>query len=457
MEIAWALPCHFADLPALSGNIASVTDSRSRTRPPSAPSRQWRRPVPEEHINQHPIPVAAGLAALAGAALSLVIVFLLIMGVWLFATHGNESTSQVMRAAAAAWLGTQLVPVTIGTTTIGLLPWGFLVIPTYVLSKCMHWALKSAQPTKPRAYWQTAFIFSGLYAVVCAAVSLLASTDTLSTRAVDAASHGLVIGLLVSIGSVISYAPSRTILWDRLSHSVVTGLRIGLCAFALLAFVSATLTTASTIIHWSEIKSVVNVMAPGSVDSFFLMLSTIGYLPTASMWSLSYLVGPGIHLGGKAVVSLTVSHPGALPAFPLFSLLPNSAPSWGHYLVILPAALGVFIYFALPTGHWQPEGDDARGYFSNIVRFAELKALAAAIGMLGATSWLFMTISSGALGAQLLKFVGPRALDVAFTLMETCGATALFLLFVPRIILTLVRMWTTRERHTVVTDESDEN
>jgi hypothetical protein len=238
---------------------------------------------------------------------------------------------------------------------------------------------------------------------------------------------------------------------------VVTGLRIGLCAFALLAFVSAMLTTASIIIHWSEIKSVVNVMAPGSVDSFFLMLSTIGYLPTASMWSLSYLVGPGIHLGGKAVVSLTVAHPGALPAFPLFSLLPSSAPSWGHLMVALPIALGVFIYFALPTGHWQPEGDDARGYFSNIVRFAELKALAAAIGMLGATSWLFMTISSGALGAQLLKFVGPRALDVAFTLMETCGATALFLLFVPRIILTLVRMWTTRERHTVVADESEEN
>jgi len=413
--------------------------------------------MPEEHINEHPIPVAAGLAALAGAALSFVIVFLLIMGVWLFAAHGSESTSQVMHAAAAAWLGTQLVPVTIGATTVGLLPWGFLVVPSYVLSKCMHWALKSAQPTKAREYWQTAFIFSGIYAVVCAVVSLVASTDTLSTSVIDAASHGLVIGLLVSIGSVISYAPSRTILWDRFSHSVVTGLRIGLCAFAVLAFVSAALTTASIIIHWSEIKSVVNVMAPGSFDSFFLMLATIGYLPTASMWSLSYLVGPGIHLGGKAVVSLTVAHPGALPAFPLFSLLPSSAPSWGHYLVVLPATLGVFIYFALPTGHWQPQGDDARGYFSNIVQLAELKALAAAIGMLGTASWLFMTISSGALGSQLLKFVGPRALDVAFTLMEICGETALFLLFIPRIILTLVHMWSMRERHTVVADESDEN
>ena len=434
-----------------------MTDSRSRTRPASGTTRQWRRPVPEEHINHHPIPVAAGLAAVAGAALSLVIVFLLILGVWLFAAHGSESTTQVMQAAAAAWLGTQLVPVTIGATTIGLLPWGFLVIPTYVLSKCMHWALKSAQPTKAREYWQTAFIFSGLYAVVCAVVSLLASTDTLSTRFIDAASHGLVLGLLVSIGSVISYAPSRTILWDRLSHSVVTGMRIGLCAFAGLAFVSAALTTASIVIHWSEIKSVVNVMAPGSVDALFLTIAAIGYLPTVSMWSLSYLVGPGIHLGGKSIVSLTVAHPGALPAFPLFSLLPNSAPSWGHYLIALPIALGVFIYFALPTGHWQPQGDDARGYFSNIVHVAELKALAAAIGMLGAVSWLFMTISSGALGSQLLKFVGPRALDVAVTLMEICGATALFLLFVPRIIMTLVRMWTTRERHTVVTDESEEN
>jgi len=156
-------------------------------------------------------------------------------------------------------------------------------------------------------------------------------------------------------------------------------------------------------------------------------------------------------------VSLTVAHPGALPAFPLFSLLPNSAPSWGQYLIALPIALGAFIYFALPTGHWQPQGEDARGYFSNIVRLVELKALAAAIGMLGAVTWLFMTISSGALGSQLLKFVGPRAPEVAVALMEVCGATALFLLFVPRILLTLVRMWTTRERHTVVADDSEEN
>ena len=436
-----------------------MTDSRSRPRSPSAsgPTRQWRRPIPEEHINEHPIPVAAGLAAVAGAALSLVLVFLLILGVWLFAAHGSESTSQVMRAAAAAWLGTQLVPVTIGATTIGLLPWGFLIIPSYVLGKCMHWALKSAQPTKAREYWQTALIFSGLYAAVCGAVSFFASTDTLSTSFIDAMTHGLVLGLIVSVVSVISYAPSRTILWDRLPHSVVTGMRVGLCAFAGLAFVSAALTTASIVIHWSEIKSVVNVMAPGSVDALFLTIATVGYLPTASMWSLSYLVGPGIHLGGKSIVSLTVAHPGALPAFPLFSLLPNSAPSWGQYLIALPIALGAFIYFALPTGHWQPQGEDARGYFSNIVRLVELKALAAAIGMLGAVTWLFMTISSGALGSQLLKFVGPRAPEVAVALMEVCGATALFLLFVPRILLTLVRMWTTRERHTVVADDSEEN
>ena len=198
-------------------------------------------------------------------------------------------------------------------------------------------------------------------------------------------------------------------------------------------------------------------MAPGSVDALFLTIAAIGYLPTVTMWSLAYLVGPGVHLGGTSIVSLTVAHPGALPAFPLFSILPSSAPSWGQYLVALPIALGVFIYFSLPTGHWQPAGDDARSYFSNLVRFAELKALVTALVALGGTSLLFMFISSGSLGSHLLKSVGPRPFEVAGQLIETCGTSALLLLIVPRIIMTLVRMWTTRERHTVVIEDANEN
>ena len=149
--------------------------SNAYTRPPSKPTRQWRRPVIEENIKPHPAPVAALLGAGAAIAFGLIATFVVVMAAWLIAAHGNESVNQVAAAGGIAWLGLQLVPITIGTQVIGLLPWGFIVLPIYLVWRSTEWALKSADPQTAKDYWSVAGILAGTYGLINALLSVLVS------------------------------------------------------------------------------------------------------------------------------------------------------------------------------------------------------------------------------------------------------------------------------------------
>jgi hypothetical protein len=192
-------------------------------------------------------------------------------------------------------------------------------------------------------------------------------------------------------------------------------------------------------------------MAPQAYDGFFLLLLGIGYLPTAAVWSMSYLIGPGVVVGGSGVVSMYHTNPGALPAFPLLSLLPSSAPAWTKFLIVLPVAAGVLLYLLLPRQQWQAEGQGAAGVLAQIIRPREFITLASALAVSASCTLLAAVAASGSLGTQLLKFVGPApfVLAVAFTLI--LGLTVCILLLVPRLLLALVFLW---QHRSAATDES---
>lgn len=392
--------------------------------------------------------MAALIAAGASVALGIATVFLIILGIWLFAAHGSETTTEVVKAACTAWLGIHLVPVTISNTTLSLLPWGFIVVPMFIVRRATHWAFKSAQPTQAREYLQVTVLFSVFYGVIASAVSYFSSGKSFSTNMLMALLHGGVIACLIAITSVLHYAPSRTVLFDSLPESVATGLRIGAGMFGLYLCLGAAINCVLLALHWSEIKSVLDLMTTGAVDGFFLILLALGYLPTASVWTMSYLLGVNIHLGGISAVSLTAANPGALPAFPLFSLLPSGVPSWGQYAIALPIVAGLVLYRSLPKSYWQPEGENAQDYFSQVVRRFELGALLWAVTTLGLLAAAFTYISSGALGNHLLKSIGPVPLDVTIAVTAVTGLTAFGLLVIPRVFIILLRLWSERKRDT---------
>lgn len=407
-------------------------------RPKSGPARQWRRPEPEEHITHHPAAVAGALAALSSIAIGFLFSFAIIFVVWLFAGHGNETTWQVVRASGIGWLGSQFIPIEIAGVPYGLMPWGFIVIPVVLVWKSMHWALKSAQPKTVRDYWYTALAFAGSYALIAMFVSMFTSTNDLKTNAFRALINTFVIAGLVATVSVLTYAPSKTLLIDPLPTMIIDGIRPGLLASGVLVFIGSLLSTASIFLHFKEIKSVSVLMAPGALDGFFMTLLGIAYLPTAVIWAMSYLIGPGISLGAAAAISPALTNPGRLPAFPILAALPSTEFAYADKLIYVLVAIGIGLFFVLPREHWRPESTEFGYGVTSAFRPRELVALAIAIGVLFFSLLILGIAAGGPLGLEQLSYVGPNPLLVAGRAAFVIGATAYAALLIPRLLVATV-------------------
>ncbi len=421
-----------------------MTNDLPRKRPVGAPQRQWRRPVPEDHINHYPPLIAGAIAAGVAVVIGYILTLGFIMAAWLFAAHGSESTLQVLRAAGIAWQVLHLVPIAIGTTTIGVLPWGFLVVPVLILWKATHWALKSSRPKTAIEFLRVAISITIVYSICSALVGLISSTSDLRTGIISSLFHSLLVAFAVTTVCIISYAPSRTILTDRLPKLVVDGIRPALIAFGLLFVAGSLLTSVSLILNWAQLRAVTTLMAPGFIDGFFMTLLGIGYLPTVNVWAMSYLLGPGIVLGGGVVTPENAS-PGALPAFPLLSILPSESAALATFLVLIPILIGVIIYFLLPRERWSAQGDSVATSLSFIVRWREVVTLLISIGLLSLFVWIAASISSGSLGSGYLKFIGPVPSQAAFAALSVCGISALLTLILPRMVMSLMHYWSNRE------------
>ena len=428
--------------------------NRKTDRPAGAPQRQWRRPVPREEVILRPPTISGLIAGFTAASLSALFALLAIFGAWLLAAHGQETMMQVVRAAGVAWLAAHVVPVTIGTTTLSVLPWGLLIIPSTLLWRSSHRALQSATLRAPRDYWLVAIAISLAYALVGILISLISSTNDLATSWWHAGVNLGVVALLISTACVITYAPSADVVWGRMPKPIVAGIKPALVASALLIVVGALAIIASLVMHFDEVRALTNVMAPSSLDAFFLTLLGIGYLPTAITWATVYLLGPGVHLGGTGMVSLQISEPGSLPAFPLLALLPSEAPSWARYLIAIPIAVGIALYFASPREHWRPKGRTFKAALAQLVRGAELVTLATAIALTAVFMWLISVISSGAIGVRLLDFIGPDPFSVFMATGFLLTIGSLGALVLPRLLITILYGWRLSRRPQITTTDS---
>jgi hypothetical protein len=421
-----------------------VTNDLPRKRPAGAPQRQWRRPVPEDHINNYPPLIAGAIAATIAVVIGYIFTLGFIMAAWLFAAHGSESTVQVLRAAGIAWQVLHLVPLVIGTTTIGVLPWGFLVVPILILWKATHWALKSSQPKTAVEFIRIAISISLIYSGLAGLIGLISSTNDLYTGITSSILHTLFVALAVTSVCIITYAPSRTILTDALPKILVDGIRPAVISFGLLFIAGSLLTSVSLILNWPQVQAVTTLMAPGFIDGFFMTLLGIGYLPTVNVWAMSYLLGPGIMLGGGVVTPENAS-PGALPAFPLLSILPSESAALAAFFVLVPILIGIAIYFLMPRERWVAQGDSIAIALSFVVRWREVVTLLVSVGLLSVFVWIAAAASSGSLGTGYLKFIGPVPADAAVAAIAVCGLSALFTLVIPRTVMSLLHCWFNRE------------
>jgi hypothetical protein len=215
-------------------------------------------------------------------------------------------------------------------------------------------------------------------------------------------------------------------------------------SFGLLFIAGSLLTSVALILNWAQVRAVTTLMAPGFIDGLFMTLLGIGYLPTVNVWAMSYLLGPGIMLGGGVVTPENAS-PGALPAFPLLSILPSESAALAAYFVLVPILIGIAIYFLIPRERWSAQGDSIAIALSFVVRWREVVTLLISVGLLSIFVWIAAAASSGSLGIGYLKFVGPVPTEVAAAAIAVCGLSALLTLVIPRTVMSLLHCWFNRE------------
>lgn len=337
-----------------------------------------------------------------------------------------------------AWLTIHAVPLTLGQTTISLLPWGFVIIPMAIFWRGVHWALKSARPQTGREYWTVALWATVFYELFMIVISLAAQMPGVTNSAFRAGLTGALLALSVSSAVVLTYAPRIDLVASRIPIAIRNSFRPVAVTFALLIALSSFFVTGALILHAKEFAALTGLMAPAGFDGLFMTILAVGYLPTMVMWSLAYLTGPGITLGAAGSITLFSAAPGPLPAFPLLALLPTSAPSWAKYLIVIPVLLGMVMFFLTHRPHWRPQGEGLVHSLSYILRGAELITFATSSLLLGVLVWLMMLMSAGSLGDELLAQVGPDAGRVAIWATGLSSLGTLIVLIVPRLVLTLI-------------------
>ncbi|WP_324188217.1 DUF6350 family protein [Nocardia higoensis] len=280
------------------------------------------------------------LVAVRPAAQAMLVVAVLVLLTLLTSGDGMAGTSA---AIAGSWLAIHQVPLTIGQTTLGLLP----LLPTAVLL----WAAarecaRAMVPGGSRADlgWLLGAALGGplLVTAVCLAVVEDASAilPVRSPNALGAFGLVLALHLIAAVAGMVSREIPHVVDLLRLPDRVEAGLRCsGRAALRLLAC-AAVVTVVSLLAHWSAMGE--GYASAGNVWGVFgLTALSLVYFPNVVVGALGMLMGAPVQFGA-ASISLFEVVGGPVPVVPVLAALPvGPAAGWWPLLMALPAVAGV--------------------------------------------------------------------------------------------------------------------
>ena len=251
---------------------------------------------------------------------------------------------------------------------------------------------------------------AGYVAVTVVTASLAATPETApsTSRAI-----GWSLMIAVAVGApAIAVGSGRAAIWAAMLPGNVRATAASCRAVlrsvlvvsfvALLAAFAVDLATAANVL--SELR-----LSTGELVVFVVISLLV--LPNATLFSASYLLGPGFMVGAETLVSPTLVVTGPLPAFPLLAALPDSGPvpGWTVWLIAVPplaAAVGAALaQRRRPTVRWE-EGA-LRGCAGGVVA-----------GLL--LGWLTM-LAGGAVGPGRMRDVSPLTFDVLVHAITALG------------------------------------
>ena len=350
--------------------------------------------------------VVAPLAAIWAAALGWAIFAVPVLASWVSSVQSTAGWEQILRTSGLIWVVAHDVPVQVATATYSLLPWGLVLIPSCLLIYAGRWAGRAARVDTVRDWLLVAGSAAVIYTVIVAVVSFLARVPGARTSIRYALLAALLISVLSLTWGVLRGSSMRSVILTAIPSDVRVLIRGAAIGILTLLAMGAALVTLSLIVHFNEVIRIQQFLDPGPLGGIALLVLSIGYLPVAAMWAVSYCIGAGFTVGGG--VSLTpfiaASTPVDLPPFPMLAALPQDVGPVAWALPAIGVLAGALIGLAVSHGEFRP------------ARRASLAAGASLLAAIGV--YLLFFISSGSLGTLNLVQLGPKpALGAAIALV----------------------------------------
>jgi hypothetical protein len=298
------------------------------------------------------------LAGLQGALLSLLVVVLPVVAAYV-ATSADPTNAGVpwtrpLAFGAGMWLLAHGVPMTVGGSVVTLTPLGVTLLAMFT---CHVSARRSGHPTL------LSYVAGvGGYTAVAVAVALLVRTS--AADGVIAALGAVVvsgIGLATGVARRPNARPLREVTrpwWSRVAAPVRTGATAGVLAGAVLVGAASVTVTLWIIGGRATIGDILGALGLDAIGGGVLAFAELAFVPNLVVWALSWLAGPGFHVGVGTVFSPAGVVSGPLPAVPLLGALPKPDTAGGLFavapvvLVVAGAIAGSWLHRRLAVERW---------------------------------------------------------------------------------------------------------
>lgn len=369
------------------------------TAAPSGPEHAWWSLPPDRARTLLLVAARPTICALT----AMIVVVLLVM-----LTSGTELTS-APGAVAATWLAAHQIPLTVGRTTLGLLP----LVPTVVLVWLSARECARAVPDRPMPVdlgWLTAAVLAG--PLVMTSVCLAVVGDAAGVTPLEPPGVVTAFGWVLVLYLVAAAAGICARAWDSLCALLpvdipewaVLGARAARRTVLRMLGCAALATVISFCTHLSRVGETYQ-QAHDVTDVLGMTLLSLLYLPNVIVGAAGMLSGAAVQFGVGSVGLFGVSA-GQVPPVPALIPLPTGpAAAWWPVLLLVPLAVGVLGGVELGR-----TSDDRPGAPWATLTCAGLSTL---------TFLILSILSSGQLGA--VGWVGPDLLMLVVLMVTWFG------------------------------------
>ena len=364
--------------------------------------------------HRRPLVLVAVLGGAAAALATLVVCLALGVVGWFLADAGAHGAPRDgLRVGALGWLLAHGSGLHVQGVAVTVVPLGLTALAAWSVWQLGHRVGDSVSGHGPDAEriadgerdWTVATAalwFTAGYAAVAIVTQRLAATPDTAPSLPRVLLWTVLLCLTFGLAA-IAIGSGRAAIWAALLPPSVRAAG-ATCLRVLGAYlaVAAVAFAAALVVDFGTAINVMSRLHTGAGDAAVYTALSATVVPNATLFSASYLLGPGFAVGAGTLVSPTLVQIGALPMFPLLAALPDNGPTpaWTTYLVALAPVVAALAAARSqrrnPTLRWE-EGA-LRGCAGGVLAGVLLGILA--------------RVSGGAVGPGRMRVVGPESFDV---------------------------------------------